>query len=1166
MRWSGQDGTKLSVATPAHVRAPSNGRAPRRLASAAPGRARRGRGYPRTVSQEAQALAPIEPGASAMERLLADLNPDQRRAVEHGEGPLLVLAGAGSGKTRVLTRRVAYLVATGQARPSEILAITFTNKAASEMRSRVESLVGGVSRLMWVMTFHSACARILRSNAERLGYKRAFTIYDEADSLRMLKRCMDELDVDPKRFAPRAVRAQVSGAKNRLEDSTDFRERQGSYFEETVGDVYELYERRMHAASAMDFDDLLVRTVNLFELFEDVRERYRRAFRWILVDEYQDTNRAQYRLLQLLAEEHRNLCVVGDDAQCLVAGTPVTMGDGSEKAIEELEVGDEVLSSHGLGDYRPARVSGVFKAWEKDGIEIRTAGGRCLRSTREHMHFAGYQLGCSPQLHMTYLMHKRGVGFRVGTTQVYTKSQRKPIAGFRLRCFTEAADAVWVISTHESGVESRFAEAVLAARYGLPTMPFVARKPGRAHESVVADQSVLDRLFATLDTEAAGHRLLRDEGLSFQHPHHHAGTFLGRRRVVTLTLCGERRGRSPMHRISMVGRDETGRKALEGIGLSVRPTREGSVSWRYESCFKEFGEAVRTAGRISDVLEVSVRCLGRFGSRPRGGAGTNSLACIPAASVKPGMAMFDGMGGYDVVESVREVELDAPVYDINVDGTHNFVAGGLVTHNSVYSFRHADIQNILGFERDFPDATVVMLEQNYRSTGTILDTANALIAQNREQKPKHLWTQAGRGEPVRLSELDDEHAEARYVAGEIERLVSEEGASRSEIAVFYRMNAQSRVLEDTLVRYELPYQVIGGTKFYERAEIKDAVAYLSLLANPADAVSLTRVINSPRRGIGQTTQARLLSHANTTGEDVWDVIGRPEAVPGLGSAAVRSVARFAAIMAGLRTRAEGARVAEVLEAVLHDSGYLEALEAERTLEAEGRVENLQELVGVAAEFDANRELEGPSDTEPLEEFLARISLYTDQDSLEREESLITLMTLHNAKGLEYASVFVIGCEEGLFPHSRSIDEGNLEEERRLCYVGVTRARERLYMTCARRRSLHGAHGFNLPSRFLAELPEDLVERHVAASRTGWGAGSGPAPAGLPIGGGFTTPERKQPQQPSVEFRVGDDVVHASFGEGVVTAVEPGSVIVVRFPGEAGERKLMADYAPLRKAG
>jgi DNA helicase II / ATP-dependent DNA helicase PcrA len=731
--------------------------------------------------------APTEPGADRAERLLAELNDPQRQAVRHGEGPLLVLAGAGSGKTRVLTHRIAYLLATDRARPGEILAITFTNKAATEMRERVEALVGRSARAMWVTTFHSACARMLRADAERLGYSRGFTIYDESDSLRMLKRCMEELHVDPKRFPPRAIRSQISGAKNQLVDADAYAQAQGSVFEETAAAAYALYEKRMLEANAMDFDDLLVRTVNALELFEEVRERWRRTFRHVLVDEYQDTNHAQYRLLQLLTSEHGNLMVVGDEDQ------------------------------------------------------------------------------------------------------------------------------------------------------------------------------------------------------------------------------------------------------------------------------------------------------------------------------------------------------------------------------SIYGFRHADIRNILDFERDFPEADVVKLEQNYRSTQTILSAANAVVERNRQRRPKRLWTELSGGEPLQLRELSDEHEEARWVAGEIERLDEEEGVQREGVAVFYRTNAMSRVLEDTLVRFELPYQVIGGTKFYERAEIKDAVAYLSLLINPADQVSFARVVNSPRRGIGKTSQGRLAAHANTTGLPIWEVAGRVEEVPGLGAAAIKAVSRFHETLEGLRLRAEEAPVAELLEATLRESGYLDALAAERTVEAEGRAENLEELVGVAAEFDVNHELEGEGELSALEEFLQQISLYTDQDGL-REESAITLMTLHNAKGLEYETVFIVGCEDGAFPHMKALEEGGEEEERRLCYVGITRARQRLYMTWTRERRLFGRAERNLPSRFVDELPEELVER--GSSTPGAGGGWGvepPVGAATPVDPG-----------PALELQTGDDVVHASFGDGVVTAVEPGGVVVVRFAGDGSERKLMADYAPIRR--
>jgi DNA helicase-2/ATP-dependent DNA helicase PcrA len=733
--------------------------------------------------------APTEPGADRAERLLADLNEPQRKAVRHGEGPLLVLAGAGSGKTRVLTHRIAYLLATGAARPGEILAITFTNKAATEMRERVERLVGRTAQAMWVTTFHSACARMLRADAERLGYSRGYTIYDETDSLQMLKRCMAELEVDSKRYPPRAIRAQISGAKNQLIDAAAYAEAQGSVFEETTAAAYALYAKRMLAANAMDFDDLLVRMVDAMEQFEEVRDRWRHTFRHVLVDEYQDTNHAQYRLLQLLCAEHGNLMVVGDEDQ------------------------------------------------------------------------------------------------------------------------------------------------------------------------------------------------------------------------------------------------------------------------------------------------------------------------------------------------------------------------------SIYGFRHADIRNILDFEQDFPEAELIKLEQNYRSTQTILSAANAVVERNRERRPKRLWTEIAGGEPVQLAELADEHEEARWVAGEIERLADEEEVRREDVAVFYRTNAMSRVLEDTLVRFEIPYQVIGGTKFYERAEIKDAIAYLSLLVNPSDQVSFARVVNSPRRGIGGTSQGRLASHANTTGLPIWEVAGKVEDVPGLAAAAVKAVSRFHETMEGLIERAaSGAPVALVLEATLRETGYIEALEAERTVEAEGRIENLEELIGVAAEFDVNRESEGESEVTPLEEFLQQISLYTAQDSLDSEESLITLMTLHNAKGLEYGTVFIVGCEDGAFPHMRALEEGGEEEERRLCYVGITRAKQRLYMTWARERRLFGRSEHNSPSRFIDELPAELTSPHAVA----------PPPATTTWSPAAESPVAPIEPRPALELRTGDDVVHASFGDGVVTGVETGGVVVVRFASDGSERKLMADYAPIRK--
>jgi DNA helicase II / ATP-dependent DNA helicase PcrA len=714
---------------------------------------------------------PDAAAAERLESLLEGLNDPQRKAVEHPGGPLLVLAGAGSGKTRVLTHRIAWLIHSGSARAGEILAITFTNKAAQEMRERVELLLGHSTRSMWVMTFHAACARILRAEAPRLGYTRQFTIYDQSDSRRLVKRCLDQLGIDTKRFTPAMVQHQISDAKNKLRSPDDLSQLVGSGFEEKIAETYQLYDREIRRMNAMDFDDLLVRTVNVMELFPEVRARYAGAFAQVLVDEYQDTNHAQYRMLELIAGEHRNIACVGDDDQ---------------------------------------------------------------------------------------------------------------------------------------------------------------------------------------------------------------------------------------------------------------------------------------------------------------------------------------------------------------------------------------------FEDSFPEAKVVRLEQNYRSTQTILSVANAVISHNRGRMGKTLWTDIGEGDLVKIRELDDEHAEARYVLGEVERLV-DEGVSRNEIAVFYRTNAQSRVLEDTLVRAEVPYQVVGGTKFYERAEVKDAIAYLNLLANPQDAVAFGRVANSPKRGIGQTSLSRVLNHANTLGISIWEAAQAPASVPGLGTAAIKAIGRFMDTMDNLRQRVEQqVPVGDLLEAVLHETGYLDALEAERTIEAQGRIENLEALVEAGREFDARAD-EG-EDT--LDVFLQATSLLSDADTRRDDEGLVTLMTLHNAKGLEYPIVFIIGCEEGVFPHSRSVEEGSLEEERRLCYVGITRAMRDLNMTHARRRNVFGAATVGLASRFLNEIPPDLVDRQGSAM-TSWGREPAARPRALSWGGGGTAAP--------AEFRIGDDVVHAAFGDGVVTGVE-ADVVVVRFASDGSERKLMAGYAPITKRG
>ncbi|MEJ7813680.1 MAG: UvrD-helicase domain-containing protein [Rubrobacter sp.] len=1076
--------------------------------------------------------------------LLESLNPTQLDAVEYTEGPLLILAGAGSGKTRVLTHRVAYVIDQGLAAPEEVLAITFTNKAAREMKDRVALLVGPDSKKMWVSTFHAFCARILRVHAEKLGYKREFTIYDGADQVRLVKRCIVELGKDPKRFNPRSFQAQISSAKNVLMAPDDFLRNTEGYIAENVAEVYDLYQRRLYENNAMDFDDLIMQTVALLELFPEVRERYQTRFKYIHVDEYQDTNHAQYRLVNILAAGHRNLCVVGDDDQCLIEGTPVTMADGSTKPIELITAGDEVLSGYGSGDFRLARVTGISRSRKSEGVRIITRSGRRLVSTPEHVHFAGYKLGLTPQMHMTYLMRRKDKGFRVGTSRTYTNGRVKPVVGFMQRSRQEHADAAWVVSTHDTEGEARAAETMLALKYQVPTLPFVAR--AGSDNGLVANQGLIDRVFAEVECEEGGQRLLTDSGLRPDLPHYMPQSHTGRRRNVVVTLCGDRRGRTPMHRISMVGRDDEGRRALESLGLSIRRAKEGSSSWRYESCFKDYGAAIEIVDRIRSVLDVSLQRVARLGADGGEVVEGKSLPFVPASAVRPGMAMFTAGGSYDIVESVERVALERPVYDIDVEGTHNFVADGLVTHNSVYSWRGADIRNILDFERDYPEAKVVKLEQNYRSTQTILDAANAVVANNASRKAKALWTAGGEGERIRVFAASDEYAEARFVVSEVERLI-DGGTSPRDISVFYRTNAQSRALEDVLVREGVPYQVVGGVRFYERAEIKDAMAYLSVISNPDDSVSLERIINVPKRGLGNTSVAKLQEYARRNGVSLYGALAEADAV-GLTGAAKKACRGVRDLFEGLRVAAREVPPAELIGAVLDESGYRQELEAEDTVEAESRLENLEELINAAREYERVE----PEST--LGGFLQEQALYSDQDSLTSEGGSVTLMTLHNAKGLEFGHVFVVGMEEGTFPHARSLDEHNLEEERRLAYVGITRARETLTLTHAKLRSSWGEREYRMPSRFLSEIPDEYKSGTVpsfanASGRGGWGVA-------LPGRGGS-----ERTVSGGTAYSTGERVRHAKFGVGEVVEAASGRV-VIRFGSE--ERTFVPEIAPLSK--
>ena len=732
---------------------------------------------------------------TSTEDLLADLNPVQKEAVLATEGPVLIVAGAGSGKTRVITYRVAHLLRKG-VRPRQILAITFTNKAAAEMRERIRHLVGSsIAEDMWISTFHSSCARVLRYDAEHLGFGRNFTIYDEQDAERVISNVLKELNLDLKKWPARQMKHAISQAKNVLVDAAELHRVAQSYPERMVAQIYELYERRLREANALDFDDLLMRCVQLFETKPELLAKWQERFRYIVIDEYQDTNHAQYRFASLLAAKYRNLCVVGDEDQ------------------------------------------------------------------------------------------------------------------------------------------------------------------------------------------------------------------------------------------------------------------------------------------------------------------------------------------------------------------------------SVYAFRGATIRNILEFERDYPDATVFKLEQNYRSTQSILDAANALIRNNTQRKDKKLFTDRGTGAKVVRYQADDEHDEAHFVSGEINRLTTHENIAGNEIAIFYRTNAQSRVLEEIFLRYGIPYRVVGGLRFYERKEVRDALAYLRAAHNPADRVSVVRAAQAPKRGVGEGTIEKVEAFARANDLALADAFERADEIQGITGRARSGVHDLARILKLIRERdAAEAALSDVIRTATEDSGLIAMFEAEDTIESESRVENLQELITVAEEFESARKDEGAPGR--LADFLERTSLISEVDLLADTDEVVTMMTLHNAKGLEYPVVFLTGMEEGVFPHIRSLNEPDqLEEERRLAYVGITRAQSLLYLTHAWSRSLWGGTNYNPTSRFIGEIPTELIDvlREAEAPR---------ARKWVDYDQSRGRPRPVQTERTIVRVAPGDRVHHEAFGAGRVVEVKGSGAdteVTVNFDDE-GTKRLVLAYANLTKAG
>ncbi|HEX8501856.1 MAG TPA: UvrD-helicase domain-containing protein, partial [Pyrinomonadaceae bacterium] len=998
--------------------------------------------------------------------LLSSLNDRQREAVEATDGPLLILAGAGSGKTRVITVRIAYLISEKGVPPHNILAVTFTNKAAQEMRERVHKLLEGrrLESAPLVSTFHSLCVRMLRRDIEKLeeGYTRAFTIYDQDDSQRVVKACIKDLGYDDQRLAPRQTQSAVSHAKNQGLDAEAYAARAEAHDEKraAIARVYKLYEERLVNNNALDFDDLLIKAVRLLRKREDVRAHYNDRFRYILVDEYQDTNALQFALINFLTQKQHNICVVGDESQCVVAGTMIETERGAVRA-EEVRAGDMVLSAKGNGHTQLSKVTRVSRraAANKPVVTIRTKRGYELTTTPDHIHFARYIVGDGEgdDIFFTYLMQKRGVGFRVGVTRRYrSEGVHGEAMGFVRRTNQERADAIWLLEACATEEEARFWENFYAATYGLPTVMFKAVAGGKM------PQPAIDRLFAGVNTERGARALLAAKQMSFEHPHHTPKcTTLQRRRNFSVTLCKDSR-HNTLHYCEVLGSDMEDVNRLKTVGVGTTPHKR--VGWRLRVATSDFGKIVALHDKVTEALggvNVILKTNLKQGT---------ALHFTPASHVLPGMRVYvSSTTGveYDEVVSVERSTYTGKIYDFDVERTHNYVAGGIYTHNSIYRWRGADISNILNFEQHYPEARTIKLEQNYRSTQTILDAADAVIKHNTERKEKTLWTANPAGAPIRYYQAQDAEGEARFVAAKIEEHRRLDAKARA--AVLYRTNAQSRVFEEALRRTGLGYNIVGGFSFYERAEVRDVVSYLKLALNPHDSVALMRVVNTPTRGLGKQTLDELDRRAKDYGVSLWEAIGiiteRPE---GFSPRAASALRKFQTIIEGLVARAQKESASEVVKAAILDTGYADALKAENSDEAESRLENLQELVNAAVDYDRE---EGGG----LRDFIDAAALVADTDQY-KQDAPVTLMTMHSAKGLEFPVVFIVGMEDGLFPHSRAAaDQAELEEERRLCYVAITRAEAYLYLSHAMRRRVYGEEMASEPSQFLNEMPLESVE-------------------------------------------------------------------------------------------
>lgn len=993
---------------------------------------------------------------------LNTLNKEQLEAVKTVDGPLLILAGAGSGKTRVITYRVAHLIETG-VYPGNILAITFTNKAADEMKERVIELVGEEAKSMWISTFHSACVRILRVDIEKLGYNKNFVIYDSQEQEKLIDECLKELNFDNKIYKPREILSKIGSLKDTLTDEEDYYKKYADDFKnKVVARTFLLYQKKLKNSNALDFDDIINKTVKLFQTYPDVLNHYQRKFRYILVDEYQDTNRAQYELINLLAKGHKNLCVVGDDDQCLLQGTLVNVPSG-KVPIENIKENDKLICASGHGEVTVGTADKVMrKEYEGPIIKIKTAKGHIIKGTPNHIGFA--KINVSPDSYYVYLMYKKNLGYRIGQTRGVRSRKGQLINGMFVRLNQEHADKMWILRVCENKGEASYYENYFSAKYGIPMVVFSDK--GR---NISMDQEMINKLFKEIDTFKAVENLMRENMIFKEYPHHMCNAVIrgqSTRRIININFFSGKKYISDnfySHRISLNTTGDELESIMKKNEHHVRPGQRNT--WRIETERKEYDDADSYAKKISQQgydLEILRRARLTEGK---------SFMFMPFSHMRPTMSIPVYENGEiieDVIEDVSVEDYKGYVYDISIPHLRQYICENVVVHNCVYGWRGADIRNILDFEKDYPSCKVIKLEQNYRCTKKILDAANYVIANNEQRKPKKLWTENKTGDNVKFYRAENERGEARFILDEIKSLTLADFKYK-DVAILYRNNAMSRVLEEALITNNMPYKVIGGFRFYDRMEVKDIMAYLKVINNPLDNISILRIVNVPKRGIGASTIDNIREYANQKGISIYSAMLESERIDGLNSRALNAVQKFTSLMESLAAAFEKMDVPDLINEVIEKTGYVDELKKENTKESTERIENIQEFYSAALEFKEK------SEDKSLSAFLEKLALVSDQDSLDGNGG-ITLMTLHTAKGLEFPVVFIAGCEDGIFPHySARDDKDELEEERRLCYVGITRAKQKLYMTCAKQRMLFGRIMFNPISMFVDEIPETYVD-------------------------------------------------------------------------------------------